>query len=301
MTDIARNVRTGEICSAAERDIREDIREDAFTCVGCTAEMRPVAVAPGEAYWVAPHFRVRGLHDDDCDGDGTPVAAPAARRHGQPRRNQPGLTPTRLRLANENAPAGLQAGPEDPGAAPGHAVGGLGGEAGPGRQDNVAGTLHRIAQCFLELIDDEDPPLALPGCIPGTYRGLFELLKADARQAYDRKVYYDAISFQRYDVDDAMMEIDVLLGPSAYRYVEHGRRAVAGRFRVHFDMHGWTDRRRVAFLASLRRAKERQMAMRDEGVGEKILLFFLGTQDPGDATLFHVDDVRLACFLTGPA
>ncbi len=114
MTDIARNVRTGEICSAAERDIREDIREDAFTCVGCTAEMRPVAVAPGEAYWVAPHFRVRGLHDDDCDGDGTPVAAPAARRHGQPRRNQPGLTPTRLRLANENAPADYRQGPRIP-------------------------------------------------------------------------------------------------------------------------------------------------------------------------------------------
>lgn len=301
MPDLARNVRTDDIWSATEFNVREDVQDDdVFSCIGCTAEMRPVAVTPGEVYWVVPHFRVRGQHDADCDVTQV-AAAPVEGLGGQALGNHPALTPTRLRLTEEHAQDGLQARPQDLYAVLRHAAGEHGGEAGPGRHDHVARTLYRIAQCFLNLLDAQNPPLTLPGCAQGTYRDRFERLKAAAPRAYGRKVYYDAISFQNYAVDDAMMEIDVLLGPSAYRDDVNGKSRVVERFRVRFHMYAWSDRRRIGFLGDLRRAKERQMAMRDEDVVERILFFFLGTQDPVDTTLFHVDDGRLACFLAGPA
>ncbi len=155
------------------------------------------------------------------------AGAPAARRPGHARRYRPGLTPTQFRLANENPGVGAQVGQRDAEAPPDRAAGEQGGEDGLGRQDNVAGTLHRIAQCFLDLPDAQNPPRALPGCAPGTYHSRFERLSADARQRHERKVYFDAISFQRYDVNDAMMEVDVLLGPSAFRDDENGKTRVA--------------------------------------------------------------------------
>ncbi len=51
MPGLAGNVRTDEICSAAELNVREDILDtDTFACIGCTAEMGSVAVTPGEMY-----------------------------------------------------------------------------------------------------------------------------------------------------------------------------------------------------------------------------------------------------------
>jgi len=301
MPDLARNVRTGEICSAAELTVRVHLQADPFRCIDCAVAMQPVAVTPGTNYKVSPHFKVAGdqRHAADCNWDGRQVATRGLGRHdARAPRNPPGWLPDRLRPAVERPQAAPPDAPQGAVVEPRRNVNAHAGQAA-GRHDAVAGTLHRVAECYLHFPEWRDRALALPGCEGTTYGTCFEPLSTRGPPEGGTKVYYDVVAFVDTKTTEDTVVIDVPLGPTAFTAGGNGKYGIAGRYRVSIDMRAWSQRRRLGFLRDVRNAMHRQQGLRDEGSKESILLFFLSAPAPNDATLFHVVDGRLACFLKG--
>ena len=301
MPDLARNVRTSEICSAAELTVQVHLQADPFECIDCAVAMRPVAVAPDADYKVAPHFRVAGdqRHAADCDWDGRQVATRGVGR-GDARapRNPPRWVPDRLRLAVERLQAALVEASSGTVVEPRRNMNAQAGEAA-GRHDAVAGTLHRVAECYLNFPNWRNGPLALPGCAGRTYNACFEPLRTGGPPEGGTKVYYDVVSFAKTELKQDSVVIDVPLGATGYTLDKNGKYSVAGRYRVGIDMRAWSSRRRLGFIRDFKNAMHRQQELTNRRSTDRILLFFLSAPDPGDATLFHVVDGRLACFLKG--
>lgn len=148
-------------------------------------------------------------------------------------------------------------------------------------------------------INDLGTASFLPGCAGTTYNACFEPLRTNGPPRNGTKVYYDLVSFKTTKIPKETVLIDVALGVTAYTADKDGKYNAVGLYKVRIDMRAWTTRRRLGFIRDVKGAMHRQRELKDRGSTESVLLFFLGAPDPNDATLFHVADGRLVCFLKG--
>lgn len=301
MPDLARNRRTGAIHAADELPYCDDLQDEEWECLGCEVEMIPAAADGARQYRVAPYFRANGSHDVACDGDGLRVLADGGdQRVARGAMGMPAAYPNILRLAaiRPQVPQAEQDADREPVARVRQNP-----NAAGGREHNrVAGTLHRVADCYVRFPNQRHQRLQIPGIEGETYGTCFRRL-ANTREAQylPPHVYFAEMSFRHIQVDGNVA--DVTLSPVLWIINEQApqERAQPGpRYRVRFDTRAWTVRRRNGFLGDLERQRAEQQRLHNADGSSRVNLFFIGEQDDQDLMLFHVNDPRLACFLPMP-
>ena len=301
MPDLARNRRTGTVHAAAELPYSPEFHGDKWECLGCPVEMISAAADGAKKYKVAPYFRANGSHAIDCDGDGLRVLAEGGNQHvADGAMGLPAAYPNVLRLAVDRpqVPQGDQVADIDPITRVRQNP-----DAGGGRNhDHVAGTLYRIAECYVLYPNQRHRPLRIKGVEGDTYATCFKRLTNTKKAVrLPTHVYFAEISFKHIAVEDGVAEVTLTPVLWIINEADPTQKARPGqRYRVRFDTREWTPRRRNGFLGELERQRAEQQQLHSSDADVRVNLFFIGRQDDNDLMLFHVDDPRLACFFPMP-
>lgn len=303
MPDMARHVASGEEYCATEVPYIEGLGPHGWECPVCQVEMIAVAADGARVYKVAPHFRAEGNHRQDCDADGKRRMVTTGAVHVVRDANGPPADyPNQLVLAAQRpqvAPA--DGGPDGvPPAANINRYRGAG-EGIRGQHAHYARTLHRIVEFYVGHPEERQRRLTIPNVDGVTYHNCFwEIRGVTEETRFPPKVLYAQIAFKRFEQDEN--SLTVFLNPAFFvanpdpREAEEKPRIARGKFRVRFDMTGWSTRRRNAFLSTAEVARQQQRDLHGNQDSAAVRLYFIGRQDAADFLLFHVTDPRLACF-----
>lgn len=295
MPELARNRRTSTIHVAAELPFSPELDTGGWECPGCRVEMIPVAASGAQQYKVAPHFRIHGIHDEDCSAVGqSSRGSGGGSTPGEIASGPPATFPKALRLS-----VARQEGDTESGATAASAASIGSRQAGIAHLQrgsaSIAGSLHRIVESYLLSPEHHAESLRIDGCEGSSYETCFRQLQKTRRPLpLPRLVWFAEIQFRHI-----IREGDVAtLSLAPVEWIGSGKTGPC--YRIRFDTRAWTPRRRSAMLAEVERQRAEQQRLHHAKAAERVNIFFFGRQDHDDLMLFHLEDPRLACFFLMP-
>jgi hypothetical protein len=158
-------------------------------------------------------------------------------------------------------------------------------------------TIRMICRAYMKYPNDRPyMPLSVPGVNGGTYSRIFKFVWGKPEPMIDRtRLFYAPI---RWTVKPVIHEEYCELTLSAGERDEAtGKYKSMYRVRVHWA--SWNKSRRETLIREYETTREeaRQQAGNDNAA--QSWLFFVGTQDEADPSVFHVEHFRLICSLSG--
>ncbi len=285
LVDSARDKRTGDIIDAEQLWDLEVVDKEAYECPGCGIQVFPASYRKN-INKKRPYFTpMDNKHIQPCGVDGVEKLVKKAKSEkvGTPE-GFPVPFPNRLRFDEERP---VTAGGDVPGAGEGagRTRTRANGERGAAYHGHTVKTIRPVCRVFMDFPNDRvQLPLEIPGCPGTTYAGVFRGLGffgIEAQQPPTR-LFYAALRWGSAVETDAYIEWALDAG----EWPEGAPRPTRF-YKVRAMWAGWTDRQRNTLRDEIEIAKD---AVKGKtGQPEKAWLFFVGTQDPEDVSVFVVD------------
>ena len=283
--DSAREKCSGEIVDAEQLWDMEVVNKDAYLCPGCGIQVFPASYRR-HINKKRPYFTpMDNKHIQPCGVDGAEKLIKKARSEkvGAPD-GFPVPFPNRLHFDEERR---VTAGGDMPGA--GHGLGRTRTRANNVRVAKYHGhtvkTIRPICRIFMDFPHNRAQlPLEIKGCPGTTYATVFRRLGffGIEIQQLPTRLFYAALRWDTADETETCIEwvLDAGEWPKgAPRPVDF--------YKVRVMWAGWTERQRNTLREEIEIAKD--MVKGKAAQPEKAWLFFVGTQDAQDASLFVVD------------
>lgn len=140
-------------------------------------------------------------------------------------------------------------------------------------------------------------PLSIPDIAGNTYDKIFKYLKNGKPEffAAPKHLYYAPIRWTAEPVaSESFYEITLSVGEwddASKRYKSLSK--------VRVDWSEWSQSRRNSLMREINVTKDEASEKAKTDSQIKGLLFFIGSQDSGDPSIFHADNYRFICGLTG--
>lgn len=262
-----------------------------YECRGCDALVTPCSYRPENK--VRPYFSAKDGHNPGCNVDGEVELVKRARKQRiSTREGSPGSFPNELVLRDTREVVDSNGTPAAPTSAGGRQIGSKGSSETQRARHYAVETIRSICRTFVKHPYNRDLPLKVPKIAGGTYERVFCSLKGGRILRHpELRLFYGPIHWNGSSVDDDPLEIQ--LG-----YGEWIKGECTRPYRVRMSCKDWSDAKRKSVSLELRTAEAEFWEAYELGNKEKKgWLFFIGKQDEGDPTLFHVDDHRLVCCL----
>lgn len=279
---------TGEIIDAEQLWLIENVDKERYICRGCGAKAVPASFQPENV--VRPYFR--STHNVDCDvsGEAKLIACGKLEKLGSKLTGFPAPYPSKLVLVDDRAV--VEGGPGGEHPLPPRTRGGprvhSGGSADIQRKRS-AGTIRPICRTFINYPYDRYLDLSVPGVETKTYAQVFKKLKWNELLSYpDQRIFYAAMRWSSPLRTDDYLEVSLDGG-------EREDKKLVRPYRVRVAWAHWSKSKRTYVSNELEVARKDAIGEADKKTNKKAYLFFLGQQDHGDLTLFHVTDHRLIC------
>ncbi|MCE4062693.1 hypothetical protein LXM60_21035 [Pandoraea sputorum] len=295
--DSAQDKITGEIVEAEQLWLIALVDKDRYVCRGCGIKLTPAAYRPENV--VRPYFTARDTdHRPNCDVDGERKLDRKGKKQrlSTPRDGFPAPYPSKLVLRDRRI---ITDGPdsEDSDATRGRDASarrttGSDQDTPTTSRRRAANTIRPICRTFINFPYDRDLELDVPGVLATKYISVFKKLKWDELVSYpDARIFYAAIRWSKPIESDEYLEIIVDAGER-----DQEKRLTQGH-RIRVEWAEWSKAKRTYVRNEIEAARKEAIAAKNSGANEKGYLFFIGAQDAGDVSLFHVNDHRLICCL----
>lgn len=138
----------------------------------------------------------------------------------------------------------------------------------------------------------------MPGVSGYTYQYIFKRLEKDKIIAYPKmKIFYAAIYWK-----ESLLSLEKEFGEIVLSAGEWSKEKNKFNppYKVHIHWENWSKAKREFVCKDIEEGRLEAMAAYKEGKKEeKGWLFFIGSQNSQDPTIFHVDDHRLICCHVG--
>lgn len=289
---------TGDIVSAEELWLLDQVDHSRYVCRGCGRRVVPASHRRG-VNKVRPYFSIRnGEHAEGCDVSGEPQLVERGKREQLSSLSGkfPAPYPSRLRLRDQ-CPVHVEGSPALPApAAPGaRAPKATTGDTARD-QGYAATTIRPLCRFFLNYKFDRHVRLHVDGIAGSSYFSVFKQLKRATLERYpDRKLFYAAIRWAAPVESTEALEVMLDAG-------ERDARGAPLSGRVHILRVEWADwsearRRYVRDEIEVARREARDAHRDPTRKGLKAWLFFIGEQDADNFALFRASDHRLVCCL----
>ncbi len=295
--DTARDATTLELVEGVDLWNMETVDREAYICPGCTTQVFPASF-DREHNKKRPYFTLgpSNKHKDGCDVDGEEKIVKRAKkdRVGTPE-GFPLPFPSKLTLTDDR-PVQSDGTDTQPSSGSGKASGrsGKDGAAPRKHHGHTVKTIRPACRAFINFPNDRDTlPLEIPGVVGNTYAKVFSYLGSRKPEHYKSptRLYYAAI---RWTAPPVLEGIHCELTLNAGEWdQEKGAFKIMSRVRV--DWSEWSQSRRDTFMREFNTTREEAKEKAKTNKQVKGWIFFVGTQDPSDPGLFHVDNHRMIC------
>lgn len=297
--DTARDKRTMEFVEAEELWTMEHVDKDAYVCYGCSTQVHPASFDK-EKNKRRPYFSPRDkLHQPGCDVDGAEkIVARAKKERVTTPDGFPLPFPSKLILIDERPVVGGGA------AAGGEGTAGRepskGGAGGPSKRlhhGHMVKTIRPACRAFVSFPNDRYAlPLEIPGLPGKTYAGVFKYVGSKKQEPLpmQRRLFYSAIRWKAKAEKSANF-FEITLNAGEW---DQASREFKSLCKVRVDWSGWSTARRSSLELEFEVTRDEAIGQTKKDSKVKGWCFFVGTQDAGDPTVFHVDDRRLICCLS---
>jgi hypothetical protein len=287
-----------ELVEAEELWTMDHVDKDGYVCYGCVTKVHPASFDK-EKNKRRPYFSLRDKsHQSGCDVDGAEkIVARAKKERVRTPDGFPLPFPSKLSLVDERPVAGGGS------TAKGGGVEGRepskGGAGDPSRRRHHGHTVKTIrpaCRAFVNFPNDRDAlPLEIPDLPGKTYAGVFKYVgsKKPEPLPMPRRLFYSAIRWKAKAEKSAEF-FEITLNAGEWDQAIRDFRSLC---KVRVDWSGWSAARRSSLESEFEAARDEAMEQAKKDSKVKGWCFFVGTQDAGDPTVFHVDDRRLICCL----
>ncbi|OFA05656.1 hypothetical protein [Duganella sp. HH101] len=299
--DTARNKNTYELVEAEELWSMTAVDSEAYICRGCPTQVFPASYDKSRNK-KRPYFTLGPTNkhiECDIDGQEKVVKRGKKERVGTPE-GFPLPFPNKLTLTDERPtqadlnglPAGMAEGSP-------RSRGGNDGEGRRRHHGHTVKTIRSMCRTFINFPKDREfLPLEIPGVPGDTYARVFSYLSGSKKQVVlesPTRLFYAAI---RWTVDPVISQAHCDLTLHAGEWdQEKGVHKLLSRLRVNWS--DWSQSRRDTLIREFETTREEAREDAKENKLAKGWIFFVGTQDASDSSLFHADNRRLICCLSG--
>lgn len=297
--DTARNKHTLELVEAEELWSMTTVDSGVYICRGCPAQVFPASFDK-EHNKKRPYFTLGPSNKHiACDVDGEEKIVKRAKkdRIGTPE-GFPLPFPNKLTMTDERHTQpdgkGSLVGPGE-GRASNHAT--KGGVAPRKHHGHTVKTIRPACRIFINFPHDRDfLPLEIPGVTGNTYSKIFAYLGSKKPEHFKSptRLHYAAIRWMATPVI-AETHCDLTLNAGEWDQEKGGFKIMS---RVRVNWLEWSQSRRDTFMREFNTTREEAREKAKENKQVKGWVFFVGTQDASDPSIFHVDNHRLICCLT---
>ena len=297
--DVARNRHTGELVEAEELWDMDVVDKEAWICRGCPTQVYPASY-DAAVNKRRPYFTLGRInrHAEGCavDAEHAIVSRGRQERVG----NSDGFPmPFPSKLILDDEPAGAAAGPVKASFAS-STLAAVHAAARASVQTRHHGhtikTIRPACRTYINFPNDREfLPLEIPGVWGKTYAQLFWFIpnKKPAFFTNPHHLFYAPI---RWKEAPAPSEAHCVLILNAGEWDSAARRYLS-LCRLRVDWSGWSPARRNTLLHEINTARAEAVEQAGQDNQIKGWIFFVGTQDRDDPSLFHVDDERFICAL----
>lgn len=293
--DSARDKHTGKIIDAEQLWDLEVVDKNAYQCPGCDIPVFPASYRKG-INKKRPYFTLKNnKHIQPCGVDGVEKLVKTAKSEkvGTPE-GFPVPFPNRL-LFDEQRP--VTTGGDVPGTNEGaeRTRTRASGKRGTSYHGHTVKTIRPICRIFMDFPNDRQQlPLEIPDCTGMTYAKVFRGLGFFGIQAQQpaTRLFYAALRWGSAVETEAYIEwaLDAGEWPK-------GERLPTQFYKVRVIWADWSARQRNTLRDEIEIAKETVKGK--SGQQEKAWLFFVGTQNTEDLTLFTVNRYPFICCRVG--
>jgi hypothetical protein len=292
----------GDSWFAADIWSLENAGELDWRCPGCSWQVTPVAWQGDRKFKVAAHFRATAGHDKDCGIDGLEkLIKSGENRKVKSESGLPGPYPSAVRF-----PIRERIVPDET-----EATQGRGRRVESGRSETLdqekvrshrrtVTTIRPVCRFFQNFPNLRHLPLAVPGCTGGSFQEIFHMLRnTPGEEKLPPKILIAGLRFKeepQYSNDSATLTLNA------------GRKTtdcIDECYRLSIEWAAWHQRQRTLFSNYVDEQVEdlRGRWLRARALGKpdlpQVTVFFIGTQNPSNPWLIHVDDQRKICILPG--
>jgi len=298
--DTARDIRTLDLVECEELWTMETVDRNGFICRGCTTQVFPASFDK-EHNKKRPYFTLgpSKKHQAGCDIDGEDKIIKRAKKErvGTPE-GFPLPFPSKLILTDKR-----------PVEAKDLVTQGLSGStrASSTSEKNTATprkyhghsvkSIRPACRAFIQLPNDRDfLPLEIPGVAGNTYAKIFTYLGSKKPEPFKfpTRLYYAAIRWTaRPLITEEYCELTLNAGEWSQ---ETGGYKTLCKVRVNWA--SWSKVRRNTLLREFTTTREEAIEQAKQNKQIKGWIFFVGTQDPADPSIFHMDNYQLICCLS---
>lgn len=295
--DTARDIHTLELVEAEELWNMPTVDSNGYICRGCTTQVFPASYDK-DRNKKRPYFSLGPVNKHkSCNVDGEEKIVKRAKKEriGTPE-GFPLPFPSRLTLIDER-PVNPDTNDLSDEVKGGKTEGQTATAGLSNRQHgHTVKTIRPACRAFINFpFDREYLPLAIPN-IPGdTYAKVFKYLGSKKPEHFKdpKRLYYAAI---RWTEKPVSTETHCELMLNAGEWNEKEKRFMS-LSRVRVDWSNWSQSRRDSFVREFYATREEAIEEAKRESKTKGWIFFVGTQDAADPSIFLVDDHRLICCL----
>jgi hypothetical protein len=293
--DSARDKRTGDIIDAEQLWDFEVVNKDVYQCPGCGIQIFPASYRKN-INKRRPYFTpMDNKHIQPCDVDGVEKLLNKAKNEkvGTPD-GLPMPFPSFLRF-DEERPVTTDGNPLGADEGTGRTRTRANGERVATYHGHTVKTIRPICRIFMDIPHDRAwLPLEIPDCYGTTYATVFRSLGFFGIEAQrpSTRLFYAPLRWDSPVKTGAYIEWNLHAGEW-----QKGEKRPARLYKVRVMWSSWTDRQRNTLQDEIEIAKDEVKGK--TGQSDKAWLFFVGTQDADDPTLFIVDRYPLICCRVG--
>lgn len=283
--------------AADELIVAPELRELQWSCIGCDADMMPVAWDPERTFKTQPYFRLElGCDHFQCVGADFRVLEGRVYtgRYSQ------GM-PSSLRLPAQriNAVPVVQR----PVNVDGAELGRAGARPAHAPQIRTDGTFSMIARSFVQFPDGHDQMLRLFNWPEKTYGNTFWRLinytEHGPRAVDVNRIYFGPLSHDKAEIGNNG-QVSFYLNRGYWRKATSDKRGEwVSRFRVTVDLSAQHPGHQTTIINNIVQWIHEQSLIQREAQ-DAIGCFFIGLQDQDVPNDFTITDPRLMCFLNTP-
>ncbi|MDC8757910.1 hypothetical protein [Janthinobacterium fluminis] len=299
--DTARNKHSYELVEAEELWGMDTVDSEAYICRGCATQVFPASFDKARNK-KRPYFTLGPSNKHiDCDIDGQEkiVSRGKKERVGTPE-GFPLPFPNRLTLTDERpAQANGNGLPEGQAEDKPRSRGGKNGEGLRRHHGHTVKTIRPMCRTFMNFPKDREfLPLQIPSVPGSTYARIFSHLSSRKKPEpleSPTRLFYAAI---RWTADPVVSDNYYELTLNSGEWDEEkGTYKILCRLRVNWS--DWSQSRRGTLMTEFETTREEAREDAKKNKLAKGWIFFVGTQDASDPSLFHADNRRLVCCLSG--
>lgn len=278
----------------------ENVDSEGYICRACPTQVFPASFNR-ELNKKRPYFTLgpNNKHIDcDIDGEAKFIKRGKTERVGTPE-GFPVAFPNKLTLTDERL---VQNGGDDfqgdPNGSGRRSRGGKDGTAPRKHHGHTVKTIRSICRTFVNFPNDRDTlQLQIPGVPGSTYARVFAYISGSKKPEplpSPTRLFYAAI---RWTVAPSISESHCDLTLNAGEW-DPDKRVHKLLCRLRVDWSSWSKSRRDSLMTEFDTAREEAASDAKKNKQAKGWIFFVGTQDADDSSLFHSDNRRLICCLS---